>query len=184
MDIPAQWAMRYLEDLLPPSSIEFLQSYILHPDSPFQSIRRTLTASLAGLYPIVALFVERITTAFFNSPDIVVIGSILVLLLLAIQILNWTRRVVISLTRLVFNLIFYAAVVAVVAWMYQRGLEASVRDAFVYGGRVYGYAVGIKDVFLREYERYVEEERRNTMRTGGAGGRGAAGARAGYTGWR
>lgn len=171
-------------DLLPPSSIDILQSYILHPDSPFQTIRRSLAASLAGLYPIIALFAERITTAAFNSPDIVLLGFLLVLLLLAIQILNWTRRVVVSLTRFVFNLVFYAAIVGVLAWMYQRGLEASVRDAFVIGGRVYGYAVGVKDVFSREYERYVEEERMNTMRSGGrAGGRGAAGG-AGYSGWR
>lgn len=174
-------------DLLPPSSLDFLQSYVLHPDSPFQSIRRALAATLAGLYPFVVLAADRITQAALNSPDIVLVVALLGIIIISIQILNWTRRVVVSLTRLVFNLVFYAVIVAILAFMYQRGLEASIRDAFVIGGRIWGYAQGVKDVFLREYERYVEEERLNKMRTsssvpGGGAERGAPGG--GYSGWR
>ncbi|KAM7222631.1 hypothetical protein V8F06_002125 [Rhypophila decipiens] len=168
-------------DLLPPSSLEYLNVYILHPDSPFQSIRRSLGASLAGLYPILALAADKITQFALNSPDVVLIIFLLAVLLLAIQILNWTRRMVVSLTRLAFNLMFYAILVGIAAFMYQRGLEASIRDAFVVGGKVWGYAQGIKDVFLTEYERYAEEERKNSMRPGG--GRGPAGGKA-SSGWR
>lgn len=140
-----------------------------------QTLRRSIAASLAALWPIVALALDRIAQKLLNSPDIVLLLFILILLLVTIQILNFTRRVVVSLTRFAFNLVFYAGVVGLVAFMYQRGLEASVRDSIVFGARLWGYAVGVKDVFLREWERYSEEEKMRVRTGTGTGGGGARG---------
>lgn len=132
-----------------------------------------MAASFAAISPIIGRALERIANRVFNSPDIILLLFILMLLLATIQVLNFTRRVVVSLTRFAFNLVFYSAIVGLGALVYNRGLEASVRDGIVVGARLWGYAGGVKDVFMREWERYSEEEKMRVRpgTTGGNGGR-------------
>lgn len=148
-----------LLDILPPRYVQLLNNFFLHPNSPFQSLYRSLAASLSGVWPVLALAGDRLAQAALNSPDAVLLVVLLALLLIAIQIWNLMRRIMYSLMKMVFNLMFYAVLAVLAAFMWQRGLTACVRDTIVWGGRLWGYADGVKNVFLTEYERYVEEER-------------------------
>ena len=69
--------------------------------------------------------------------------------------------------RLAFRLAGWSLVVLLLAAAWQRGLEQSAQDVFAVAMRVVGYAAVVRDVWVREYERYQEQER-----VGGARGRG------------
>ncbi|KAK3330418.1 hypothetical protein B0H66DRAFT_611936 [Apodospora peruviana] len=172
MDLPVQWALGLVHGLLPSTTIEFINQNILAPSSPVQSLRRTAVATASSasrqMWPVVAPLADRLMQALYASPDIVVLIVFLFILLVAVQILNWTRRVMMCLTVLAFRLAFYAGLVALAAAVWQRGLEASVRDAVVVGSKLYGYAMGLKDVFVREYQRY--EAQQAQAAAGGGGG--------------
>ncbi len=105
-------------------------------------------------YPLVERTVDRVTLALYNSPDVVVLVFILVSLAFVLQMLIWFKRILAWWTKLTFRLLFWACVAGLMAMVWQRGLEASLRDAVVIGGKVAGYAVVLKDIWVREYRRY------------------------------
>ncbi|OAA67539.1 hypothetical protein ISF_03715 [Cordyceps fumosorosea ARSEF 2679] len=54
----------------------------------------------------------------------------------------------------------WAAVAALAAWAWHRGPAESARDLVAAGGRLAGYAAVVRDIWLREYRRYEEQENR------------------------
>lgn len=104
--------------------------------------------------PVVSPVAERLNQILVNSPDIVVLILVVLVFVLVIQVLAWIRRMVLWVTGLVIRLMFWAAVVAGVAWVYQRGPEATVRDGVVLVSKIAGYGASLRDVWLQEYQRY------------------------------
>lgn len=92
------------------------------------------------------------------------------------QVLAYLRRLMMWWTRMAMRLVFWSLVVGLGAVVWRRGLETSVQDAVYWGGKVAGFAEGIKNVFWAEYRRYEEMERSKGQGGGGAG----AGTRRGW----
>lgn len=96
-----------------------------------------------------------------------VVGSAIGLLLLALAVivLNWIRRIMLWWTRLTMRIATWAAVIALAAWVYERGVFESVKDVVVVGSKVGGYLAVLKEVWLDEYNKYEAQQ--------GMGGRSA-----------
>ncbi|KAK3335654.1 hypothetical protein B0T19DRAFT_407068 [Cercophora scortea] len=175
MDLYMQWAGRQLQGLLPDSSVDFLQQQVLHPDAPLQILKGHVIAAgeaaIAVAWPVVAPAVDRLMTAIYASPDVVFVATFLLLLVAVVQILNFTRRVLMFLTRLVFYMALWSGLAAVAAIVWRRGLEASVADAVAIGSAVAGYAAGVRDIFLREYAKYDAQEKARAGAAAGGGRR-------------
>lgn len=93
----------------------------------------------------------------------------LVLLAIAIlQILALVRRIVLFWTRVALRLVFWAGVALVVSWAWQRGVERSVRDVAVVGGKVAGWVAGAGQAWWAEYEKAQQQQQ--LYQQGKAGG--------------
>lgn len=150
-----------LRSLLPPEAVDFIHKNALHPSSPPQVLRQHVvlgaTRLFDALYPYVAPAVDATLAYLHESPELVSFGILLALLAATVVVLNWVRRVVAFWTALVLRVAFWAAVVAVLAAVVQRGVFETARDAVVVGGKVVGFAAAVKDVWISEYKRYEEE---------------------------
>lgn len=122
--------------------------------------------ALNTMAPILDPLLARLDAILTNSPDIVVLFVLVLVLVLVVQVLAWVRRVMLWITGLVFRALFWAAVVAGLAFVWQRGPEQTVRDVVVVVSKVAGYGAALRDVWLSEYRRYEAQE------TQGHGGRG------------
>lgn len=112
--------------------------------------------------PVLRPVLDRAAQALINSPDVVVLATVVLVLLLALQVLLWVRRVVAWFTSLVFRLVFWSCAAAVVAAVWQRGPDRAARDLAEFVGVASGYATLLyrytRDVWLREYERYEAQQ--------------------------
>jgi len=177
MDHGAEWMPGFLQGYLPDTYLQFLHSYVLHQHAPFQALRRRAAAhakeALAAAYPVVEPAMDRVARALHNSPDVVVLAFVVVLLVLVLQVLAWLRRLVVWWTRLAFRILFWACVVGLVAFVWQRGVEASLRDAVVLGSEVAGYLAAVRDIWVSEYRKYEAQG----QAPGGSRSRGGTGTR-------
>lgn len=78
---------------------------------------------------------------------------VVVALVASISFLRLVNRVVAFVTRLAFQLVFYAAVAGVAAILYEKGLEGSLAA----GRDLCGYVFDIGLFFWREWERFERE---------------------------
>ncbi len=127
------------------------------------------------MYRFVEPAVDRVTLALYNSPDIVVLVFVVLVIALTIQVLAWVRRIMMWWTRLAFRVVFWTFVIGLIAAVWERGLEASLRDAIVIASKIAGYAAAVKDIWMREYQKYDAQSRAGSSpKLGGAGRGGAA----------
>jgi hypothetical protein len=147
-----------LPDLVP---LDLLSEYVLDPRGTPVSVLGKITSTtqklLGIMAPILSPIFDRLTQALYSSPDIVVLGFFLVILLVVVQILNFLRRALVFWTRIAFRMAFYAGLVALAASVWQRGLEASWSDALSMGSTLLTYGGMVKDIWLREYRRYEQQ---------------------------
>ncbi|KAK4035167.1 hypothetical protein C8A01DRAFT_18124 [Parachaetomium inaequale] len=180
MDVPLHWTLAFLQDILPPSTLTHLQTLLLSPTSPVQTALHTLTTlTHQTITPLLATFLNYLTDLLAASPNVVALAVILVLAVLILQILSIIRRIMLFWTRLAFRLLFWAAVGLLVSVVWQRGVERSLTEAVVIGGKVVGWAVGVGEVWWREYERAQQQgqgQYGGYQGRGGAGGAGRGGA--------
>ncbi|KAK0751595.1 hypothetical protein B0T18DRAFT_444049 [Schizothecium vesticola] len=142
-------------EALPPPLLAFLRDHLLDPSSPPQHLLRRATPLLTHLVTLATPLLDRVAAALAASPDLVVLAFFLGVVIFVLQVLAYLRRLMMWWTRLAMRLAFWSAVVGVGAVVWRRGLEASVRDAVVIGGKVAGFAEGVKGVFWAEYKRRV-----------------------------
>ena len=81
-------------------------------------------------------------------------------LLVALVVLDTARRLIAWGTRLALRVVFWAAVVAVAAMVWERGLLETVKGLMVWTSRVWGWGSGLVNVWTGELKRWEEEERR------------------------
>lgn len=127
--------------------------------------------------PAIQPFLERLNTALTNSPDVVILIFVVLLLFLTLQMLAWMRRMVAWVTGLMFRLVFWSFILGIVAVVVQRGPEQTVRDAVVVVSKVAGYGAALRDVWITEYRRYEAQQNAGPNMRGApeyvqAGGRG------------
>ncbi|KAF3769232.1 hypothetical protein M406DRAFT_19814, partial [Cryphonectria parasitica EP155] len=125
--------------------------HILSSSSPLNNLRRQFLDTMA---PIAEPLVARLNEILVNSPDIVILLLVVLVFVLAVQVLAWIRRMLVWLTGLLFRLMFWAAVAAAIAFVYQRGPEETVRDLVVVVSKIAGYGASLRDVWVAEYQRY------------------------------
>ncbi|KAK3936087.1 hypothetical protein QBC46DRAFT_396017 [Diplogelasinospora grovesii] len=176
MDMPVDWLFAMLKGVLPETSVEFLNQHILHPQAPFQILKRTLMdyaqRFVEIMWPILAPLVDRLVQALHSSPDLVVLGFFLLVVVVIVQVMSWVQRMMMFWTRVAMRIVFWAGVAAVVAILWQRGLEASMRDAAIVASKVAGYMASVKEIFWEQYQMYEAQERarRRSTRGGKANG--------------
>lgn len=160
---------RLLAMLLPADVVEYVNKHALRPDAPLQiylsQARTQATRAAEKAYPYVQPRVERLVSAMSSaaeaSPAAGQLGSVLVplaILTCSVLVLNWIRRMVMWWTRLAFRAVLWATVIALGAWAWNRGVESSIRDVVVLGGKIAGYLAVVKDIWIEEYNRYEGQQ--------------------------
>lgn len=137
--------------LFSPATLRLLQTHIYSPSSTLHLLKRQTLALLA---PIMNPLLMRLNALLTNSPDIVILFLLVLVFLVAIQVLAWIRRMMLWITGLLFRLMFWAAVIAGVAFAVQRGPEQTMRDLAWAGGAVAGFVAWVREYWQSEYKRY------------------------------
>lgn len=144
--------------ILPEQTVQLLHEHVLSPNTPLQHVYQEAT-SLAkrawwSLYPLIEPLVDRTLLAVQNSPDAVVLLFVLTIIVVAVQIMFAIQRTMMWMTRLALRLVGWAVFVALLAVVWRRGPEATIRDLVVVVSKIAGYATVVKDIWVSEYERY------------------------------
>ncbi|KAJ6446114.1 nuclear pore assembly and biogenesis domain-containing protein [Purpureocillium lavendulum] len=168
----ASLTSRLLTELLPADVAASVRRHMLHPSSPLQTVARAATARAQGLAaalaPHVAPLADWAAGVVADNQGLAGLAVLLAVVAAVVVVMNWLRRLVMWWTRVVFRLTLWALVAVLVAWVWQRGVMESVRDAVVVGGKVAGYLAVVRDVWVAEYNRY-EGQQNMGYRTGGRG---------------
>ena len=113
------------------------------------------------MHPLITTLLSPLTTpssdtgpaASPSGASLTLLTSVAVLLV-ALVVLDTIRRLVAWGTRLALRIVFWAAVVAVVAMVWERGLLETVKGLMVWTGRAWGWGVGLFGVWSRELKRW------------------------------
>ncbi|RFU71892.1 hypothetical protein TARUN_10377, partial [Trichoderma arundinaceum] len=150
-------ATQLLASLLPPDVVALIDTHILDPQSPVQMVKRQALAqarrSADVLLPLVQPLIDRALAVLAEHQGALDMLIPLVVLVTTLVVLNWVRRIILWWTRLAFKAVFWAAFVAMAAWVWNRGVLVSARDATVVGAKVVGYMAVLKNVWMDEYKR-------------------------------
>jgi ABC-type multidrug transport system fused ATPase/permease subunit len=116
--------------------------------SPYlQPVRSTLSTLQARSYPIIMPYVNAAAVKAQDSPGIISVGVLLLFVLIALQILNVLRRIMMWWIRLLWWATIGAVLVLFASIVYQRGPEKTVEDAV-------RAARHLSEVWWREYRRW------------------------------
>lgn len=83
----------------------------------------------------------------YTSPSIITVGVFFLLLFIISQIIHYIRRLITFWIRLIARLTFWAVIIALIAMLWHKGFEKSLRD-------LESWAREISRVYWREYERW------------------------------
>lgn len=155
-------ATHLLATLLPADVVALIDTHILDPRSPVQILKRQALAQAhrgaAAILPLVQPLADRGLAVLAEHQGALDVLLPLATVVATLVVLNWVRRIVLWWTRLVFRAVLWAAVAALAAWVWNRGVLVSARDATVIGAKVMGYMAVLKNVWLDEYKRYEGQQ--------------------------
>jgi hypothetical protein len=139
-----------------------LNAYDLYnsADPYLRPIRSSLASLQSRAYPIILPYLNNAALMAQDSPGIITVGILLLFLLIAMQILNFIRRVMMFWIRLMTRIMFWGGVVLLGAAVCQRGVGRSVEDIAEWGRE-------LSDVWWKEYRRwegYQNQARRSSTR--------------------
>jgi uncharacterized protein YggT (Ycf19 family) len=126
-------------------------------DPYLRPIRRFIYQTQRQVYPILLPYLNTAADLAHKSPAIITVGILLLFLLIAMQVLNFIRRVMVWWFKFVMRIAFWTVVVLIISAIWQRGLERTVRD-------LVGWGQELSEVWWREYRRwegYQNQGRRN-----------------------
>ncbi|KAL7950625.1 hypothetical protein V8C42DRAFT_126236 [Trichoderma barbatum] len=153
---------QFLASFLPPNAVALIDTHILDPRSPIQMLKRQALAQArrgaSAVIPLVQPVAERGMAALAQHQGMLDVLLPLATVVATLVVLNWIRRLVLWWTRLVMRAVVWAALVALAAWVCNRGVLESARDAAVIGAKVMGYMAVLKNVWLDEYKRYEGQQ--------------------------
>jgi hypothetical protein len=137
-----------------PTKISRPLDYALHAynlyttaDPYLRPIRRTIYEVQARSYPLILPYLNRAAVLAQDSPAILTVGVLLLFLLIAMQVLNFVRRVMMFWMRLVMRLVFWGGVAVLVSVVLQRGVGRTVEDLM-------GWGQELGEVWVTEYRRW------------------------------
>ncbi|KAH7162950.1 hypothetical protein B0J13DRAFT_615560 [Dactylonectria estremocensis] len=163
MDSPSpSMMMHLLSAFLPADIVASIHTHVLDPSSPAQVLRRSAVAQLQRLlsaaYPVLQPLFERLLDAMAENQGLVGVIASLLVLATVLVVLNWIRRLLMWWTRLALRVASWAALVAIAAVVWDRGVFESARDVAVVGGKIVGYLAFLKGVWVDEYNRYEAQQ--------------------------
>ncbi|EFY90823.1 hypothetical protein MAC_03186 [Metarhizium acridum CQMa 102] len=162
----ASLTSRLLTELLPPDLALSVRTHLLNPRAPFQIYKQAAAAQvqtwLASLAPVVRPLADKVLAVAVENQGVTGLVALLCVVTATVVVMNWIRRLVLWWTRLVVRVVFWSAAVVLLAWVWNRGVMESARDAAVLGGRVVGYLAVLRDFWWQEYERYEAREGRSS----------------------
>jgi hypothetical protein len=165
----------YSNTILPDYTPYLLTLYQhLHPY--IRSVNSLLFTLQSKLMPFLLPALNRVAVFAQDSPAIITVGILLLLLVISMQILNFARRLIVFWTRIMLQVLFYGGIVVLVMVVWQRGVGRTVGD-------LAEWAQEIKDVWWREYRRWEGYQNQGRVRGAGGGRYGVRGGNAGTT-WR
>ncbi|KAI9171332.1 hypothetical protein HJFPF1_00814 [Paramyrothecium foliicola] len=148
--------------LLPAEVADYINTHVLHPDSPVQilSRRASLEADRAfrAVYPLLRPTIDKLTTMAAESEGLVSAVVAVTLVTTVVMLMIWVQRLAMWFTRMAMRLTFWGLLVLVGAAIWQRGVFESARDAAVVVGKIVGYLAVLKDIWLEEYDRYESQQ--------------------------
>ncbi|EHK16823.1 uncharacterized protein TRIVIDRAFT_65432 [Trichoderma virens Gv29-8] len=151
-----------LASFLPPDVVALIETHILDPRSPIQILKRQALAlarrGASTVTPLVQPVAERGMAVLAEHQGALDLLLPLATIVATLVVLNWIRRILLWWTRLAMRAVLWAALVALAAWVYNRGVLVSARDAAVVGAKVMGYIAVLKNVWLDEYKRYEGQQ--------------------------
>ncbi|KAL7790989.1 hypothetical protein V8C37DRAFT_383099 [Trichoderma ceciliae] len=155
-------ATQLLASLLPAEIMALIDTHVLDPQSAVQMLKRHALVqarrSADVLLPLLQPLIDRALSLLAEHQGALDMLVPLVVLITTLVVLNWIRKIILWWTRLAFKAVFWAAMVAMVAWVWNRGVLVSARDATVVGAKVLGYMAVLKNVWLDEYKRYEVQQ--------------------------
>ncbi|KAL7627423.1 hypothetical protein AAE478_001616 [Parahypoxylon ruwenzoriense] len=164
------WIVDALEGLLPPQTVHLVRTHIQQPQLILPSLwaqTSVLTAKLhSTLTPVLTPLANRALLALHDSPDLVVLAFALGFFVLLIQIVSFVHRTMLLAARLAFRAAAWALFVALLAIVWRRGPEATIRDVAVLVGKLAGYAALVRDIWWSEYQKFDAQTKRNSSGAG------------------
>lgn len=133
-------------------------------DPYLQPIRKTFSDLGSRAYPLVMPYLDAAAVRAQDSPGLISVGVLVLFILIALQILNLVRRIMMWWIRVLWWLSLSAVLVLSASIVYQRGPERTVED-------VVGAVRHLSDVWWREYRRWEGYQNGKLGAHTGAGGR-------------
>lgn len=149
-----------LRHILPPEFMAYVENHVLHPESLLQGFGRFFLRQIYNVLGVVLPFLEPTYNRLFLFVDenqgffgfLVSLGIITVVVIL----MNWIRLFTLWCTRIMFKLMFFGCILAVVAVAWERGFVRTVMDVVMFAGRAMGYMASVKEIWLKEYDQYEQ----------------------------
>ncbi|KAK0103029.1 hypothetical protein ONS95_000788 [Cadophora gregata] len=129
---------------------------------------RTLSNLYTQYSPLLTPYLDSALRTLHTSPAILSLAALLLLLIIALQILYFVRRVMMFWFRVVMKLVVWGCIGVLVAVVWQRGLERTVGD-------LVGWAGEVARVWEREYKRWE-----GVQNQAGGGNSGTGSGKGGY----
>jgi len=129
---------------------------------------------------MIAPVMDRGLRALQDSSDFVFFGFLLAMLFMAVQVLIWVQRTISFFTRLAFRAVLWTFIGLALMAVWQRGPEAVAGDVFVIVSKLVGYAALVKDIWLKEYQKYDAQTRTGSFSGGSRSSGYSSGRRSGW----
>jgi hypothetical protein len=123
----------------------------------YNTLQQSLTTVRTQVAPIVLPHVNKALVLAQDSPGIISVGILILLLLIVLQIVNIVRRIMMFWVRLLTRILFWGGIALVIAVVWQRGLSRSANDLLNFGQE-------ISDVWWGEYRRWEGYQNRGKQK--------------------
>ncbi|CAH0016193.1 hypothetical protein V2G26_014329 [Clonostachys chloroleuca] len=156
-------ATHLLGMVLPSEIMDQIETYLLHPQSPFQTYKQVaLThaqSAYDAVYPHVEPLIERLLELVADNQGYTGLVVAVAVATAVFVVMSWVHRLMMWWTRVMARLALWGVVAALVAFMWSRGPEQTVRDVVVVISKVMGFGAAVKDIWLEEYRQYESQQR-------------------------
>jgi len=133
-------------------------------DPYLRPIRSALSTLQSRTYTLLFPYLNRALLLLQSSPNLISVGLLVLFLLIALQILNFVRRIMMWWIRVMWWVTVVSVLALVVSAVWQRGPERVGREVWEWGNH-------LSDVWWREYRRWdgyqkQQQYSQQKMRTG------------------
>lgn len=145
-------------DIVEGYAISAYQLY--HRADPYLRPVRSFIYNLqARSYPIILPYLNKAAVLAQDSPAIISVGIFALIVLVALQVLNFAHRFFMFWVRLVTRIFFWGGLVLLGAAVWQRGVGRTAEDVVMWGNE-------LRDVWWREYRKWEGYQNQGKVNAG------------------